>query len=189
MTQVGDEIPAGKGIEDKDVENESISINDQVNNDTSPTAPFSQINNPTGKGVRNDPAGAGHFGASRGRRSHLGLDLLAKPGQEIKAPVSGRFIVTSIKTATIEVGEGWYFQLIYVTPDKSLHGKNVEKGEVIGIAEDMANIRYPNASGMKNHVHLQLVVPKEVPDSIQSGISGRYFLDPTPFLDLPDDEG
>ena len=46
--------------------------------------------NPTGKGIRSDAAGDGHYGAKRGHRLHFGLDLLCDPYQPIKAPVGGR---------------------------------------------------------------------------------------------------
>jgi peptidoglycan hydrolase-like protein with peptidoglycan-binding domain len=46
---------------------------------------------PTGLAVRGtDSYGAGHHGASRGKRVHDGTDYNSTPGQQVKAPLSGR---------------------------------------------------------------------------------------------------
>jgi len=50
--------------------------------------------NLTGKDIRYaDAWGRGHYGASRdGGCRHWGVDYLCEPGQQIRAPVSGRII-------------------------------------------------------------------------------------------------
>ena len=37
-----------------------------------------------------DTKGCGNFGASRGSRSHAGVDVNAAPGDSVKAPISGK---------------------------------------------------------------------------------------------------
>lgn len=151
-----------------------------------PMAEVDKILSPTGNGIRSDAAGDGHFGASRdsGTREHLGVDLLSTAGQDIFAPASGRFTVTGQTSAAIEFAPGWKWQLLYIKPDKTLNGRFVNKGDIIGVAEDLSQI-YNNPS-MENHVHLQLVVPKGTPNAIYSNRTKRYFLDPTPFITLPE---
>jgi len=53
------------------------------------------LTNPTGKGIRNDAGGLGHFGAPRGKKAgkplfHEGIDFSATVGQTIVAPFDGK---------------------------------------------------------------------------------------------------
>ncbi len=52
-----------------------------------------KITSPTGLGIRNDPAGSGHYGAPRGRRKHNGLDFLCVPGQTVVCPIAAAKVV------------------------------------------------------------------------------------------------
>jgi len=112
-----------------------------------PSDTESIILNPTGKGVRSDSGGDGHFGASRirrnrnkfptGRGSHQGVDLLSEPGQDILAPISGKIrearsgrgpfsgIEISSKNGDLKV------KMFYLAPDPALIGKTVTAGRLL----------------------------------------------------------
>jgi len=116
-----------------------------------------------------DDWGSGGFGASRGNRPHLGLDLVVLPGEPVYAPIDMQITrisnpyTNSVYTgiafrsatdSTIFDGRLWYF-----TPEPGLVGSSVRKGEVIGMAQDLG-LKYP---GITNHVHFQLA--SSLPDS------------------------
>ncbi len=132
-----------------------------------------------------DAYGSGAFGAPRdgGRRTHGGVDLVAAPGQPVRAPIAGvvsrvgvvyagpddlRYVeianaVTGVKARVLYVGAK-------VTP-----GRTVAAGDPIGRAQSLAR-RYPG--GITNHVHLEVV----------DGRGGRF--DPLAILPaLPDAAG
>lgn len=110
----------------------------------------------------NDKWGSGAFGASRGSRPHLGVDLIVEPGAYVYAPFDMKIerishpysnspylgIAFSYnRSGNTYDGRAWYFN-----PLPSVIGRNVSQGEVIGVAQDLTN-RYP---GITNHIHLQL---------------------------------
>ncbi|CAF92686.1 unnamed protein product [Tetraodon nigroviridis] len=107
-----------------------------------------------------DRWGQGHYGASRGGRTHKGLDIMCKDGSAVYAPfdvtLNGRLTVYTdpTKKAINEginlSGENLCFKLFYVRPDK-VSGK-VRKGERIGIMLPMQTV-YP---GITSHVHVQM---------------------------------
>ena len=114
-----------------------------------------------------DSQGSGAFGAPRGERIHLGVDLVATPGEIVFAPISG-FVVADkpaynngskphLRKITIN-GQGAYStykaDLLYAKVDKSLFkGQTVQAGEPVGIMQDMASSYNP---GMTNHLHFSL---------------------------------
>lgn len=118
------------------------------------------IISPTGLGIRNDSAGSGEHGASRGSRLHIGTDFLCKPGQPVVAPISGRVLrfpkpYSSGEYSGISiVSKTMNVKLFYLAPNKSLRGRDVKQGDLIGIAQDITE-RYPN-QGMKPHIHFQV---------------------------------
>lgn len=110
-----------------------------------------------------DAYGSGAFGAPRdgGRRAHQGVDLVAAPGEPIRAPISG--IVTRLGEAYggrdgltyVEIANPatrYIARVLYVGPAVPL-GRRVAAGDFIGQAQDLAG-RYP--AGMTNHVHVEL---------------------------------
>lgn len=121
--------------------------------------------NPTGHDARgHDAYGDGEFGASRdgGSRRHEGVDYRAKPGQPVRAPISGyvtkigyaypgdlslKFV--EITNPALKVAA----RVFYVDP-KVEEGQTVQIGHPIGTAHSLQQ-RYPG--GMTNHVHLELV--------------------------------
>lgn len=118
-----------------------------------------------------DAFGSGHFGASRGGRSHNGFDLLCDPGGAICSPVVGTVTRLgypygddlSFRYVEVTVG-GYQFRTFYVEPCVSV-GDKVDQCSFIGEAQDLGK-RYP---GMPNHIHLEIMKRGE-------------YIDPTPFL-------
>ena len=121
--------------------------------------------NPTGREARgHDAYGGGEFGASRdgGSRRHQGVDYRARPGQPVRAPISGyvtkigyaypgdlslKFV--EITNPALKVSA----RVFYVDP-KVEEGQAVEIGRPIGAAHSLQQ-KYPD--GMTNHIHLELV--------------------------------
>lgn len=107
-----------------------------------------------------DPLGCGYFGASRGERKHVGTDILARPGEDIFSPVTGRVNRIGYPYATtthyklveiIEDKTGRYFRIMYVEPLPGITAKHVNAGDKIGTAQ---NIQAHHGSAMQNHVHV-----------------------------------
>lgn len=118
-----------------------------------------------------DVQGSGHFGASRGGRSHMGLDLAAEPGTPIHAPING--CVTKIgwpyadpnkrHIRYVQVTAGDYdFRVFYVDPCVAV-GDTVTVDTVIGHGQSTGEF-YP---GITEHVHFEIK-------------RGRDYIDPTP---------
>ncbi len=106
-----------------------------------------------------DPLGCGKFGASRGDRTHQGVDVVTAVGQSIMSPISGivtRFPVPYSDDARyrgIEIkGSLYTVKIFYVTPLVNV-GQSVKSGEKIGIAQDLI-AKY--GSQITNHVHLEV---------------------------------
>ena len=115
---------------------------------------------PTGQGIRNDSEGSGEYGAPRGTRLHNGLDFICAPGQEVIAPFNMKIKrVANPKAHSPMSGIEWIYgkssgKMFYFKPDPQLIGKSVSKGDVIGIAQNVAmDYGLPN---MIPHVHFQI---------------------------------
>lgn len=108
-----------------------------------------------------DPAGAGHFGARRGTRLHLGVDYTAQPESIVLSPVKGKVTKLGYPYGDdlgyryVEVTDraGDRHRLFYVEP-LVLLDQRVKEGDKIGIVQDITR-RYPN-SGMKPHIHYEI---------------------------------
>lgn len=111
-----------------------------------------------------DAYGSGAYGAVRdgGRRRHQGIDLMAAPGEPVRAPIAG--VVTRIGAAYagqdrlqfVEIANPqtrYTARVLYVGATVAL-GSHVDAGDLIGSAQDLA-VRY--ALGITNHVHVELV--------------------------------
>lgn len=116
---------------------------------------------PVLRGVRNDQAGDGHFGASRdgGARRHRGVDLVAPVDERVWSPCSGRVGERGLcypdtdKYTFVRIHAPWAeVRLLYVEPCV-LPGQDVEAGQLIGYAQDVA-ARYGPL--MTNHIHLEV---------------------------------
>lgn len=116
--------------------------------------------------IRSDSEGDGHYGAPRGNRKHIGIDLISYVGENVLSPVSGvinrlgfayskpRDSNYIFKIISIEDKDGLKHELFYVNPCVKV-GDTVEQGNLIGQTQDL-RIQYPLLSNMKNHVHLQI---------------------------------
>lgn len=119
-----------------------------------------------------DEHGCGHYGASRGTRTHNGIDLACAPGTLISCPVEGMITKLgyayaddlSYRYVQIEV-QGYEIRLFYVDPLVS-EGDRVHKNDALGACQGLSR-RYP---GITDHAHL------EIKDE-----HGDY-VDPVPFL-------
>ncbi|EAL67009.1 hypothetical protein DDB_G0280935 [Dictyostelium discoideum AX4] len=133
---------------------------------------------PTGKGIRNDRGGQGHYGASRGGRKHMGIDFSSIVGQDIVAPISGK--VVNFKGARTKYPmlqlypskkftEFDYLQMLYVHPPVGINmgaSYQVSVGDTIGIAANLQELGY--SVEVTPHIHLELKknVPGKDPISI-----------------------
>ncbi|XP_077590824.1 leukocyte cell-derived chemotaxin-2-like [Stigmatopora nigra] len=107
-----------------------------------------------------DSWGQGRYGASRGGRSHQGLDINCDDGSVVYAPfdvtLNGRVIVyndpkkAAINNGINMEGEGLCFKFFYVKPDKV--AGTVSKGQRLGVMMNMQSV-YP---GITSHVHVQM---------------------------------
>lgn len=113
--------------------------------------------------IRRDRQGSGDFGAPRGSRVHRGVDLEFEVGEEVEAPASGMVVNLGycynddLSFRYVEIlshNRKFICKLLYVKPAVR-RGIFVNKGDVIGVAQDIAG-RY--GGGMVNHVHLEVLV-------------------------------
>ena len=122
--------------------------------------------NPTGNEIRDSDAyGSGQYGASRGRRTHDGVDYIAEPGQQVKAPISGKVLRISkpyssgvdsnvLQGVEIEASDGTKCWVWYIEPSINIVGQIVKAGtSIIGKAKTLTN-RYKN--GITDHVHVRI---------------------------------
>ena len=119
-----------------------------------------------------DGQGCGHFGASRGTRKHMGVDMACPPGTEVGSPVRGQ--VTKLgypyegdmETRYVQiVAEQYLFRLFYVDPSVAV-GDYVEVGEIVGTSQRLSSM---DRDGTQ-HVHFEVM-----------NTSGEY-IDPTPVI-------
>lgn len=157
-------------------------------NDDRPTS-RSPVPNPV---IRDDLEGDGRFGTSRKGRLHEGIDILAKPGEEVVSPVDGEInritdaykdgpLVGQFNAITIDGDDGREYKFFYVAPKDSdgnilVKDKDrVSAGDPIGTVQDRA-AREPSGK-MENHIHI------EIRDE------SRKVVDPTPDFERWRNEG
>ena len=112
--------------------------------------------------IRSDSAGDGAFGASRGMRTHNGVDYLCEPGKFTFSPVDG--VVSKLgycytndpKWRYVEVKDDRdnRHRLFYSLPLVSLD-EMVTTGQIIGENQDISE-RYPG-QGMRAHIHYEII--------------------------------
>lgn len=129
-----------------------------------------------------DSWGSGAFGASRGNRTHRGVDLACHPGTTIYAPVDG--IITKIGfpyegdwhyryvQITDELQRDW--RIFYIAPNLPINTKVRRDLTELGVAQDIAG-KYgrhrAHGGRMKNHVHIEVRESGVYldPDSVDQG--------------------
>lgn len=125
---------------------------------------LSLIKSPTGRGIRDsDSWGSGHWGASRGGgKKHEGLDFICIPGQQTWMPINGiasrlaaPYANESYSGLLIE-SENIILIMFYFNPLKSIIGKYLEQGDLIGVAQDISkrNPEKGKYKGMIPHLHV-----------------------------------
>lgn len=124
-----------------------------------------------------DRHGFGHFGASRGTRNHIGVDLVANPGDYVYSPFSGEitkegWAYNNADFRYIEItGKNYKCRIFYAKLDSAHYvGKTIDEGQFLGVAQDIES-RY---EGITPHVHFELYKA--------SDINRENPLNPTEFL-------
>jgi len=116
--------------------------------------------NPTGRPIRSDQEGDGHYGASRGLRRHNGIDYECKEGQDVLAPFNMIILrVAKPKAGSSLSGIEWQKgkstgKMFYFLPDPNLTGNSVQEGDVIGVAQSVS--KSYGLPKMKDHIHFQV---------------------------------
>lgn len=121
------------------------------------------MESPTGRGIRVDEKGDGHYGAPRGDHRHHGIDFLCDEFAPVGMPIDkGRWVrnvqayssTAKYKGVVIEGfhdGDRVYVKLLYMEP-KMLAGVWYRRGDVIGEAQDISK----KMGGGKAHVHMEV---------------------------------
>ena len=107
-----------------------------------------------------DKWGEGHFGASRGDRTHNGTDYECAVGSEIQSPCNGEvtklgYVYSddlSFRYVQITDAKGRRHRCMYTEPTVRLHAQ-VQVGYKIGVLQDL-DVRYRDISP---HVHYEII--------------------------------
>ncbi|XP_078347146.1 myeloid protein 1-like isoform X2 [Oculina patagonica] len=135
---------------------------------------FSQVcsNNPSNQIRGLDRWGSGAFGASRGRRTHKGIDIVCSAGSNISAPFPAKVLRRSkpylnnnadynngIYMEGTEKWAGYRVKMWYV-------GKQVRNGAILPAGSYIGDMkdRAAGSRGMTNHVHVQLYKDGKIVD-------------------------
>lgn len=106
-----------------------------------------------------DKFGCGHFGASRGDRTHNGDDYACTPRSQVFSPVKGEVTKLgypygndlSFRYVQITINFEHNVRVFYVDPLVKV-GDIVTKDTIIGYSQELGE-RYP---GITEHVHLEV---------------------------------
>lgn len=109
---------------------------------------------------RSDKWGSGHFGASRGSRTHNGIDFSCDPETEVFSHIYGEITKLgypygddlSFRYVEIQDENGYYHRFFYVDPCVKV-GDVVSFGQLIGSTQKL-NDRYP---GITEHFHYEVI--------------------------------
>ncbi len=118
--------------------------------------------------IRDDDAGGGHYHDSRGSRLHNGIDLVTVAMSPVYAPISGK--ITRIMNVYSDSDEmtgveilgklgttQTFVKLFYCDIYANLIGKQVSRGQEIGIAQPIAQYHAEKGTkGMLDHIHLEV---------------------------------
>ena len=115
-----------------------------------------------------DAWGSGIYGASRGDRTHRGVDYLCEPGDPIYSPVKGRVSKhgfpykprpgDTITYRYVEITDykGNKHRVFYIEP-KIAVDLHIDTNTIIGIAQDIAAKYSTPDKVMGNHVHSEVI--------------------------------
>lgn len=129
-----------------------------------PNPQFYPITSPYQK-IRNDSQGDGFFGASRGRRSHNGIDIIVTPGSAVYCPIEGVMFRMAYPYGTnrgndqwegcVIVGlgdyKGYEVKIFYMRPFTM--GDYLFPGDIIGVSQDISRKYSPS---MIDHLHVEV---------------------------------
>jgi len=111
-----------------------------------------------------DDYGSGQFGAPRkrkhGREPHAGLDIQARPGEEVFSPIKGEIVREgfpygddlSFRYVVIRGVDKWSNYKIRLFYVEGLFSGKVAPGAIVGRAQNLI-LRYPMIT---NHIHLEV---------------------------------
>jgi murein DD-endopeptidase MepM/ murein hydrolase activator NlpD len=110
-----------------------------------------------------DAMGDGSFGASRGDRTHNGIDYAAAPGSTVLSPVWG-----FVSKLGYPYGDDLTYRYVEITNHSKRHryfyvapidgmaaGDEIQTGEPLGTVQDIAKRYSPRK--MKNHIHYEII--------------------------------
>ena len=110
-----------------------------------------------------DAWGEGHWGASRGDRTHMGIDYAAVPGSTLVSPVTGQ--VTKIgypysddlsyRYVEVTDGRGYRHRFFYVEPGVIMRQTIIAEFSALGVIQDIT-ARYATPKGMTPHFHYEV---------------------------------
>lgn len=111
--------------------------------------------------IRSDKRGNGRFGASRGNRTHEGVDITTEPNTKFEFPIELKFIryaypykgITKIKGGLFMDKKGRVWKFFYLNPNIK-----ADFTTSIGTSQDIAGYyaKEKNQDGMINHVHAEV---------------------------------
>ncbi|MEM1123823.1 MAG: M23 family metallopeptidase [Bacteroidota bacterium] len=113
--------------------------------------------------MRNDPLGEGHFGASRGIRTHNGVDLVTFEGQKIFSPIDGVVVRyanpypdDSRWKGILIQGNGFFADTtvkIFYMNSMFFPSELIVAGQTIGISQAISQ---KHGSAMIDHIHVEV---------------------------------
>ena len=125
-----------------------------------------KLASPTGKGIRNDSKGLGHYGAPRTHGAHKGLDFQSVDGQDIISPIDGKvrnfygvssgYPMLQIYPSDPNIGFD-YIEILYVNAPSGTQSwvlRDISAGATIGTAANLQGLGY--SQGVTPHIHLQI---------------------------------
>jgi len=112
--------------------------------------------------IRVDPEGDGHFGASRGKHTHEGVDYVVTHHDPVFAIMDGKITRFgypydgNIEYRLCEIVSGHVeAKLMYLHPFPYLLGEEVRQGQIIGAAQSIS-LKY--TKDMIDHIHTEVRV-------------------------------
>jgi murein DD-endopeptidase MepM/ murein hydrolase activator NlpD len=124
-----------------------------------------------------DDFGAGHFGASRGNRTHRGVDIAAEAGSACYSVTDG--IVTkfgypyaddlSYRYVEVTYDGVTRFRYFYVDPHEDLEiGDTVTKGFIWVLSRMLLRSTRQKMKKMNNHIHFEVIEKGEYVDPVDA---------------------